>query len=86
MAAVVATLVLAHVLVRATDTIFSVDSTSVWQALTPDRLRGRVGATVRVLTTGSVPLGALIGGALGELVGLRATAAVAGLGVLVAFL
>ena len=84
--AVVATLVLAHVLVRATDMVFSINYTSVWQALTPDRLRGRVGGTVRVLTAGSVPLGAVIGGAIGEAVGLRATAVIAGLGVVGAFL
>ena len=32
------------------------------------------------------PLGAVLGGALGEAIGLQATAAVAGLGVLLAFL
>jgi MFS family permease len=84
--ALVVTLVVAHVLVRATDMIFYINYTSVWQALTPDRLRGRVGGTIRVLTAGSVPVGALIGGALGEALGLRATAVVAGLGVVVAFL
>ena len=42
------------------------------QGLTPDRLRGRVHATVRVFTTGLVPLGAFAGGLLGEAIGLRA--------------
>ena len=37
--AVVATLVLAHVLVRATDLAFYINYTSFWQALTPARLR-----------------------------------------------
>ena len=45
-----------------------------------------MGGTVRVLTAGSVPLGAVLGGALGEAVGLRATAVIAGLGVVGAFL
>ena len=53
--------------------------------LTPDGLRGRVQASVRVFTAGTAPIGALVGGFLGEAVGLRATALVAGLGVLVAF-
>ncbi|WP_219468230.1 hypothetical protein [Nonomuraea rhizosphaerae] len=34
---------------------------------------GRVNATVRFLTMGLFPLGALLGGVLGELAGVRAT-------------
>jgi uncharacterized membrane protein YoaK (UPF0700 family) len=34
---------------------------------------GRVNATVRFLIMGMFPLGALVGGVIGELVGLRAT-------------
>ena len=46
----------------------------------------RVSATVRVLTSGVVPLGALAGGLLGEAIGLRATVLVGASGVLLAFL
>ena len=73
-------------LVRITDQLYAINYTSVLQARTPDRLRGRVNAAVRVLTAGTAPLGAVLGGALGEAIGLRATAVVAGLGVLLAFL
>jgi MFS family permease len=83
--AAAAVLVLAEALLRSTDQFFWINYMSVCQALTPDRLRGRVNASVRVFSAGTVPLAALLGGALGELLGLRLTAAVAGLGVLVAF-
>lgn len=81
-----AVLILAHVLVRSTDMIFYINYTSACQTLTPDTLQGRVNGTIYVLTAGTVPLGALIGGLLGEAMGLRATAVVAGLGVVIAFL
>jgi hypothetical protein len=59
---------------------------SVRQVPTPDRLQERVGATVRVLTTGLVPLGAFAGGQLGTAIGLRGTVLVGAAGVLLAFL
>jgi predicted MFS family arabinose efflux permease len=79
-------LVLGQGLVRITDQLYAINYTSVLQARTPDRLRGRVNAAVRVLTAGTAPLGAVLGGALGEAIGLQATAVVAGVGVLLAFL
>jgi predicted MFS family arabinose efflux permease len=68
------------------DPPYLVNYTSAFQALAPDGLRGRVGASIRVLTAGTVPVGAFLGGFLAEAVGLRATAVVAGLGVVAAFL
>jgi MFS family permease len=46
---------------------------SVQQAITPDRLQGRVNATTRFLTWGILPLGGIVGGALGTTIGLRLT-------------
>ncbi len=85
---VVALLLLAvgEVLVRSSDWVFAVNFVSLRQAVTPGRLQGRVNATVRVCTSGAVPVGAFVGGALGEAVGLRATVLVGALGVLLAFL
>lgn len=51
-------------------TLFSVNQISLRQALTPDALLGRVNATRRVLVFGAIPVGALLGGALGEWLGL----------------
>jgi MFS family permease len=81
----VAVLIAAQGLIRTTDQLFYINYLSTSQALTPDGLRGRVQASVRVFTAGTAPIGALVGGFLGEAFGLRATALVAGLGVLVAF-
>lgn len=50
---------------------------SLRQQLTPDELRGRVASDARTLAFGAIPLGALLGGLLGELVSLRAPYAVA---------
>ena len=61
-------------------TIYDVNQFSLRQAVTPDRLRGRVNAGLRVLIRGTVPLGALLGGALAELAGLRAAVLVGALG------
>jgi predicted MFS family arabinose efflux permease len=79
-------LALGEVLVRSSDWVFAVNFSSLRQAQTPDRLRGRVSATVRVLTSGVVPVGALAGGLLGEAIGLRATVLVGAAGVMLAFL
>ena len=56
------------------------------QAVTPDRLLGRVNATQRFLVYGAIPLGGLLGGALGELIGVPMTLVVGMLGMLLASL
>lgn len=50
-----------------------VNEISLRQSITPDRLLGRVNATMRFLGGGMIPVGALLGGALGEWIGLRQT-------------
>jgi MFS family permease len=45
---------------------------SLRQALTPDELRGRVASDARTIAFGAIPIGALLGGVLADLVGLRA--------------
>ena len=57
---------------------------SLRQAITPDNLQGRVNATLRVLGWSTLPLGALLGGTLGETIGLQPTLIVGGLGSLLA--
>src|SRR5215208_6477811 len=51
--------------------LHGVNQVSVRQAVTPDRLRGRMVATIRLLMFGTMPLGTMLGGALGSLIGLR---------------
>ena len=59
-------------------TVYTITTVSFRQALIPDRLLGRVNATFRVLAGGAAPVGALLGGALGELLGLRPTLLIGG--------
>ncbi|MDA1359656.1 MFS transporter [Glycomyces luteolus] len=66
--------------------VYNVNQVSFRQRLTPDRLLGRMNATVRFLAWGLSAIGALIGGVLGELVGARATLWIGAAGVCLAFL
>jgi MFS family permease len=52
------------------------------QQLSPPDMLGRVNATVRLLTWGGLPLGALLGGFLGEQIGLRPALAISAAGAL----
>lgn len=63
--------------------IFFINYLSLRQAVTPDRLLGRVTATMIALTVSTAPLGGLIGGWVGEHYGLRAAVLMSGIGALV---
>jgi MFS family permease len=58
--------------------VYAITNVTVRQRLCPPHLLGRVNATLRFLIMGMFPLGALLGGALGEFIGLRATLWVSG--------
>jgi predicted MFS family arabinose efflux permease len=66
--------------------IADVNSMSLRQAITPDRYLGRINATSKFVVGGSIPIGALLGGALGELIGVKATLVVGIVGFLFAAL
>jgi len=65
--------------------LYNISQVSLRQALTPHRLQGRMNATMRFLVWGTMPLGALAGGALGQVLGLRPTIAIAAAGATLAF-
>jgi MFS family permease len=67
-------------------TIFNIGQVSVRQTVTPDHLQGRMNATMSFIAAGSVPLGGLLGGGLGEMIGLRPTLVLAALGEMLAVL
>jgi MFS family permease len=52
--------------------VFNVNQVSLRQALCPPQLLGRMTASVRTVVSGALPVGALLGGSVGELWGLRA--------------
>jgi MFS family permease len=66
--------------------VYYINAVSIRQAITPDRLQGRVNATIRFLGGGALPIGALAGGALGGVIGLPWTLVVAELGCLLGFI
>jgi MFS family permease len=63
--------------------VFFINYLTLRQAVTPDRLLGRVTSTMIALTVASAPFGGLAGGWTAEHIGLRATLAIAGAGALV---
>jgi MFS family permease len=67
-------------------TVYEINRVSLVQRLAPERLLGRVNATIRFLGLGAALLGALIGGLLGETLGVRATLVMGACGTLLAAL
>ncbi|HEX9019165.1 MAG TPA: MFS transporter [Anaerolineaceae bacterium] len=54
-------------------TIYAINAISLRQAITPSRLLGRVSASMELITAGVGPLGALLGGVLGDKIGVQDT-------------
>jgi predicted MFS family arabinose efflux permease len=52
-------------------TIWDVNATSLRQAIAPERMLGRVNAFIRILELGAMLAGILLGGVIGETIGLR---------------
>lgn len=76
----VPTIIVAEVLWGFAVVIYVVNTASLRQAITPPQCQGRVMASLRCVTWGVAPLGFLLGGILGEIIGLRATLVVAVIG------
>lgn len=66
--------------------VYRVIEVSVRQKVTPDHLLGRMNATERFVVYGAIPLGALLGGILGEAAGVRVALVAGMLGMLAASL
>jgi predicted MFS family arabinose efflux permease len=66
-------IVVGALLFGVSNTLLNVNEVSLRQQVTPNHVLGRVGAGMQFIGSGSLPLGALIGGVLGEHIGLRAT-------------
>jgi MFS family permease len=56
-------------------TTFNVHEVALRQSVTPDHVLGRVNSGMQLLTLGLYPLGALLGGALAQHIGMRPTLA-----------
>jgi MFS family permease len=66
--------------------IYNITQVSFRQAITPERLQGRMNSVMRFIVWGVMPLGALIGGALGSWFGLRTAIWVGAIGMSLAVL
>jgi len=77
-------LVVWRILSGLAEAISGIATFTLLQTLPPPHLQGRVNATVRVFGWGAIALGGLLGGALGETLGLRPTIALAACGMFLA--
>lgn len=66
--------------------VYNITQVSFRQGLTPERLLGRMNATMRFLVWGTIPLGAFTSGVLGQWVGVRATIWIGAIGGCLTFL
>ena len=66
--------------------VYNITQVSFRQQLCPERLLGRMNATMRFLVWGTIPVGGFVGGVLGSTIGLRATLWVAAAGLALSFL
>jgi predicted MFS family arabinose efflux permease len=64
--------------------IYGISQVTYRQATVPSRLLCRVNASMRFLVMGALPLGGLVGGALGQAIGIRPTLLVIGVGLTLA--
>ncbi|MGH2534335.1 MAG: MFS transporter [Thermomicrobiales bacterium] len=64
--------------------VFSINTQGLRQVVTPVRLLGRLQASSAVVSMGTLPFGALLGGKLGEAIGLRPAIAIGAAGALLA--
>jgi MFS family permease len=70
-------LIVSLALTAAGGVVYNVNNVGLRQAITPLRMQGRMNATMRFIVWGTMPLGALVGGTLGGVIGLRPTLFVA---------
>lgn len=57
---------------------YNITQVSLRQAITPDRIQGRMNATMRTIVQGTIPIGALVGGILGTTIGVAPTIVIGG--------
>lgn len=83
---VIGTLILSFLIGGFGTTLANIQVVTLRQTITPKEMLGRMNASYRFVAWGTVPVGALLGGALGDTIGLRATLFVGAAGLFVAAL
>lgn len=67
-------------------TVYNIGQISLRQTITPDNQLGKMNASMRFMIWGTMPVGALIGGLLGESLGVSETVIIGVVGMMAAFL
>ncbi len=67
-------------------TIYNINQVSLRQAITPEAMSGRMNATMRWFVWGTMPIGSIIGGIIGETLGVRAAILIGGAGASLSFI
>lgn len=79
-------LIASGIIAASTGVIYNINQVSLRQAITPERMQGRMNATMRFVVWGTIPIGAMVGGALGTVIGLQSTILVGVIGSFLGFL
>jgi len=58
--------------------VYNINQVSLRQSITPDRVQGRMNATMRTIVWGTIPIGAFTGGILGTAIGVVPTIIIGG--------
>jgi MFS family permease len=58
--------------------VYNINQVSLRQAITPNRIQGRMNATMRFLVWGTIPIGQIVGGVLATAIGVREAVIVGG--------
>jgi MFS family permease len=66
--------------------IYNINQVSLRQAITPERMQGRMNATMRFIVWGTIPVGQILGGVIGTAVSLSAALWVGAFGSIIAVL
>jgi MFS family permease len=72
--------VVAQLVFGFTVVVYNIVQVSYRQAICPPRLQGRMNSVMRFVVWGTIPIGTLLGGALGSTIGLRPTIVVGAVG------
>jgi MFS family permease len=84
--AALAVLIPAFVVGGCANVIYNVTQVSLRQAITPERIQGRMNSVMRFIVWGTIPLGSFLGGVLASTIGVREALIISGAGCCLPFL